>query len=790
MKLCVFVFSISILALLSLPAISQEHAFSVKDDIAMIRFSDPRLDPNIPGSDTAVPSPDGRHVAIVTTKGLLDRDRIESMILVFDLEKVSIALDHKDAPTPLPRVVATIVSYPHHEEPDAYAPVIKYLRWSKDGSSLYFKGENANGAYQLFITKPDGSGFHPLTPPDMSVGRFDIGDHGIAYTASRPDRDPAAAPDPINADAQVATGYRIHDIIFPGQLTWVAPENFTLSVADAAHGRANAKRVPNYAVREIPALSYVFPFQLSPKGHQLIGVTPLATIPTSWSQYDPIQGYEHLRLTHGGDSRLGRTDNILRPQQYTLIDTITGKESALVDAPVARGLGYFRDNSRLAWSSDERRVLLTNTFLRLDRDHSERTRPCAVVSVDLPSLFERCLFFEESAPTRATAHVQDVTFGEDDSIAIVLTKTDSDRETVRTYQLRDTSWQEISSKGLRSPVKTLSEVERSPEQPATLRVFVKQDLDQPPTLWASNESTGARRKLWDPNPQLKAMTFGEASLYDWHDASGREWSGILVKPVNYVSGKQYPLVLQMYSFVPNEFLTDGLFPSAFAARHLASAGFVVLQIKKKPDTLSEADPQIHLEGYRSAVDSLAEAGMIDRHRVGVVGFSWTCWYVLNALIKDPTLFQAATISDGLDNSYMQYMLFGLGSYQLQYQFDRIRGTSPFGEGLKTWVHDAPGFHMEQVQAPLRIEANGPSTVLQEWEVYSSLRLQHKPVDLIYFRKGFHIHQKPLERLESQQGNVDWLRFWLQGYEDPDPAKHRQYERWEEIRSASSAHLQP
>jgi len=229
--------------------------------------------------------------------------------------------------------------------------------------------------------------------------------------------------------------------------------------------------------------------------------------------------------------------------------------------------------------------------------------------------------------------------------------------------------------------------------------------------------------------------------------------------------------------VDGEFLTDGLYPTAFAARHLASVGFVVLQNKKKQDTLSEADPQVHLEGYRSAIESLDAAGMVDRNRVGVVGFSWTCWYAVNALIKDPKLFAAATIADGLDNSYMQYLVFGVGAHPILRQMERIRETSPFGDGLKKWMEEAPGFHLDQVQSPVRIEAINPSSALQEWELYASLRIQKKPVDLIYFPHGTHIHQKPLERLESQQGSVDWFRFWLQGYEDPDPTKETQYERW-------------
>ena len=117
------------------------------------------------------------------------------------------------------------------------------------------------------------------------------------------------------------------------------------------------------------------------------------------------------------------------------------------------------------------------------------------------------------------------------------------------------------------------------------------------------------------------------------------------------------------------------------------------------------------------------------------------------------------------------------------------GAPPFGrQGLLQWTEHALGFQLDRVITPLRIEAITPTSVLSEWEMYSSLVQQGKPVDLIYFPDGQHIHQKPLERLESQQGDVDWFRFWLQGYRDPDPAKHAEHERWEELRSRRGASM--
>jgi hypothetical protein len=45
----------------------------------------------------------------------------------------------------------------------------------------------------------------------------------------------------------------------------------------------------------------------------------------------------------------------------------------------------------------------------------------------------------------------------------------------------------------------------------------------------------------------------------------------------------------------------------------------------------------------------------------------------------------------------------------------------------------------------------------------------------------HVITNPVERLASQGLTVDWFRFWLQGYEDPDPTKTEQYRRWRELR---------
>ncbi len=61
-----------------------------------------------------------------------------------------------------------------------------------------------------------------------------------------------------------------------------------------------------------------------------------------------------------------------------------------------------------------------------------------------------------------------------------------------------------------------------------------------------------------------------------------------------------------------------------------------------------------------------------------------------------------------------------------------------------------------------------------------LRYLRKPVDLIMLQAGSHVMTNPTQRLAAETANVDWFRFWLQGYEDADPGKAAQYKRWEKL----------
>src|SRR2546426_345721 len=111
---------------------------------------------------------------------------------------------------------------------------------------------------------------------------------------------------------------------------------------------------------------------------------------------------------------------------------------------------------------------------------------------------------------------------------------------------------------------------------------------------------------------------------------------------------------------------------------------------------------------------------------------------------------------------------------------RLENTVPHLPLLRDRV-PSPGFNLDKITAPLLVVGEGPASLLGMWEPYAGLRYLHKPVDLIMLNTDEHVLSNPAVRLASQGGTVDWFRFWLQDYEDPDPKKKEQYERWSGLR---------
>jgi len=312
------------------------------------------------------------------------------------------------------------------------------------------------------------------------------------------------------------------------------------------------------------------------------------------------------------------------------------------------------------------------------------------------------------------------------------------------------------------------------------------------------------------NPQADDFIQPQSEVVSWTTPSGFRAKGMLLLPPNYDPRIRYPLVIEDGSYLYyGEYVCDSgaEHVSSFARGILADAGVAYLMrfwpgndgwenafySKEYPGQLAEA--AFKQEIVESAVDMLTARQIVDPTKIGLIGFSRGGWYVLHALMHSNIRFQAATVSDSFVYSMGDYWYWH--NHRLAGTSEAVYGGPPYGSTLKNWLDYSISFNLDKIRTPLMMEVMGygqkddnpdrpPDHLAVAQELIVGLNRLHKPTELYYYPNEQHQPVHPQARIASLQRNVDWFRFWLQGYERPDPREPDQYTRWRLMRSKELA----
>lgn len=725
--------------------------FTITDEIGIALFDWPA---------EVLFSPDGNYFAAKTERGRLEIDRVEDAICFYRSQEVKDFLDRSDqSHPPSPVWVAKVSTYQK-------GPLVKDWRWLPDSTGIAFLESGENDNQRIVLADLGKKLVEPLTSETEDVGSFDIRDRRhYVYTVVDPAEQENKKAE-REATAVVGTGRLLSDLVFPDS---PRSAQFTPSILYSVAGRKRFEVKKESAPLVLPLLYK--DIALSPDGGSLVTILPVFDVPSSWESLYPLAGsLSSMFRIHAGHHDLKSGD--VHVFQYVRIDLRTGSIQSLTDAPAGISSGWFTGTVAPTWSNDGRAILLPDTFLK--SKENAPSRPCVAI-VNVPSDTWTCV---EMLKQRTNTGVEegyhtvwDARFAGGDRHRVLVTFMPHEDEPGGTT---------VYQQGLNGDWRIARLVKgEGTAGDESFEVSVKEGLNDPPVLVAANKKT--LRVIWDPNPQLKNLELGDATVYKWKGKDGRQWTGGLYMPADYRVGQRYPLVIQTHGFEESKFLPSGLTTTAFAARALAASGIMVLQAQKGvagdhcPSGSPEEGP-CHVSEYEAAADQLVSEGLVDPDKLGIIGFSRTCFDVMDTLTTSSLHIKAASVTDGLMANYLQYMLLPVAE-----QYDLMIGAKPFGEGLQQWLKRSPGFNLDKVTAPLLVVAEGPRSLLMMWEPYAGLRYLQKPVDLIMLNTDEHELTNPGTRLASQGGSVDWFRFWLQGYEDPDPVKADQYARWRQLK---------
>ncbi len=716
-------------------------------------------------TDLALFSPDRKHFLIHTRHGDVKSNANVDSILLFETDAVVRYWNQRDSNEPPAAQILGEFRAERDEES------LSDVRWTNNGA-IAFIALADNGHLQAFSEDIRSRVVSQLTYSDTNVVSFSVSGSTVVYYACKRE------PDQVKQVVRVETFADALPQIPVGDRCFVTTP---LEVFVGNGSPAGARRISLPAMRLGPDARRIW---VSPSGKSAVVLAPATDAPPQWAEYrlpDPERwgfGPEWVRTD-------ATSFDLINRYRYLYVSLRDNTARPLLDAP--SGLISFNETPpEVFWIDDEHSVIVSNTFLPIrgngGRELERRKRYPAIAEVNLDSGNSTAILWEPAPRNLREIGKTEYLIGSvkwaatNQILSIEIRRPKGNGVSEREFRRTPKGWEEVSISGgiAGEEVVVVRQHQALNERP---RIYV--DAGKVGNR-VSHGSTRKSKMLYDPNPQADHVRFAAATEYTWDDSNGIHWTGGLLLPPDYVAGRRYPLVVQTHGFERNSFLLDGPIyegqgASAFAAQAFSNAGFVVLQIEDNRDalTLDAREGELFAEGYKAAIDKLISSGMVDQSKVGLVAFSRTGWPALHMLAKWPELLAAVSISDALLIGYCAYN-YNIGTASAD-DLAKLLGNVPSPGDLGDWARRDPLYRINRARAAIRLEEMGSG--LGMWEAYALLKAAHKPVEFVVFPDGSHVLQKPVERLASQGGSIDWFRFWLQGYEDPDPGKREQFDRW-------------
>jgi dipeptidyl aminopeptidase/acylaminoacyl peptidase len=315
-----------------------------------------------------------------------------------------------------------------------------------------------------------------------------------------------------------------------------------------------------------------------------------------------------------------------------------------------------------------------------------------------------------------------------------------------------------------------------------------EDSNVAPRVIRIDLTQGRVATLFDPNSNITTDRLGRVETRTWQDGLGNHLFTKMVFPPNYDPHQRYPLVISTY--MCKGFLRGGS-GAEFPEFLFAQVGMLSICIHysgaqelytESSDEISQAPPLERAAAlYESIIRDLSRRGLIDVKHIGIGGLSWSSKLVEWELFHS-TRFAAASIAAPSlpDPIYADWM-----SVNRWDQVRKIYGLPASDDPANpAWRALSAAVNARKIKTPLMINA-AENEVRLGIQFYAALHREKVPLELyVYPEEDHQIFAYPSHRAFIYQRNVDWFRFWLQGFEDPAAVKSEQYIRWRKMREES------
>ncbi|HME08845.1 MAG TPA: S9 family peptidase [Bryobacteraceae bacterium] len=293
--------------------------------------------------------------------------------------------------------------------------------------------------------------------------------------------------------------------------------------------------------------------------------------------------------------------------------------------------------------------------------------------------------------------------------------------------------------------------------------------NQFPEIFVSSATDFAPRILTSMNDQFKAFHLATREVVQWKSSDGAVIEGILIKPADYDPARKYPLLVVIHGG-PTGIDTparsaDRYYPvELFAAKgalvlkpnYRGSAGYGEKFRALNVRNLGMGDYQDVISG----VDALIAKGIVDKDRVGAMGWSQG-GYISAFITTYSDRFKAVSVGAGISDWMTYYVNTDIHPFTRQY----LKAT-PW-EDPEIYQKTSPIFYVNKAKTPTLIQHGDQDKRVpppNAFELYQALKDRGVPVKLILYKGFGHPINKPKQQRAVMEHNYEWFSKYIWGEE--------------------------
>ncbi|WP_217988332.1 S9 family peptidase [Aliifodinibius salipaludis] len=305
-------------------------------------------------------------------------------------------------------------------------------------------------------------------------------------------------------------------------------------------------------------------------------------------------------------------------------------------------------------------------------------------------------------------------------------------------------------------------------------IFAASSASHPQELYQLADNSVDR--VTNTNSWLKDKTLGKQEVVSWTTDDGTELQGILVYPVDYEKGKQYPLITTVHGG-PEAHYNHGWVTNYSDAGQVGAAQdyFVFYPNYRGSTGRGEAfakSSQGDLAGAEfddiiAGVDELVEEGLVDDNKVGVTGGSYGGYATGWMATKYTDRFAAGVMFVGISDNISKW-----GTSDIPEELYLVHTRERIWEDYQKYLERSPIYYAGQADTPLLIMHGKEDTRVdpgQSYELYRHIKTRtDTPVRLVLYPGEGHGNSNATARYDYNLRMMRWFNQYLKGQQQARP----------------------